>query len=328
MLYRPTSAPLPAPVIGPRHRCRNLRCGAKLKHPSDNPRDAFCCSTCFESFYRSRCLVCERPIARKTERRQVCDRQKCRGQFRRHREQFLGTRYPASVLSHNGLGSADKSGLKIGTFGDRPFRIVAGPTLSPTALRLASLPLDHELAARLERAHRSHVEARAKAKRSAARAALIKRRTPPVNVLGGYQFPGAPAVDLSRTEPPPEWAVASRWKPTGDGTDVPPIPEFLLRATRRSRPAAAKRSSPCLVTTSIHGRMKKVRLSMYSTGQKAEANVRATRELAPRELAHCCLQETKGDVEKAAALLGRRARGARLRAAMVVLWDTFRARAK
>ena len=67
---------------------------------------------------------------------------------------------------------------------------------------------------------------------------------------------------------------------------------------------------------------------MYSTGQKTEANVRATRELAPRELAHCCLQETKGDVEKAAALLGRRARGARLRAAMVVLWDSFRARAK
>src|SRR5262245_745575 len=87
-------------------------------------------------------------------------------------------------------------------------------------------------------------------------------------------------------------------------------PNFCCELLRRSRPAAAKRSSPCLVTTSIHGRMKKVRLSMYSTGQKTEANARATlRELAPRELAHCCLQETKGDVEKAAALLGRRARG-------------------
>jgi len=70
----------------------------------------------------------------------------------------------------------------------RPFRQVAGPELGPTALRLASLPLDPELAARLERTHRTYAEARAKAKRAAARKALIRRRTPPVNVLGGHRW--------------------------------------------------------------------------------------------------------------------------------------------
>jgi hypothetical protein len=251
MLYTTPHPTSPAPSIGPRHRCRHPRCGAKLKQPTDNVRDAFCCSTCFESFYRSRCLVCERPIIRQTERRQVCDRQKCRGQFRRHREQFLGTRYPALVLSHNGLGSADKTGLKIGQKADRPFHQVAGPELSPTAFRLATLPVDPELAARLERAHRPHVEARAKAKRAAARAALIKRRTPPVNVLGGYQFPRAPTVDLSPTEPPPEWAVTSRWKPASAGADVPPIPEFLNRVPAAPPIAAEEEPLPYPATALI-----------------------------------------------------------------------------
>jgi hypothetical protein len=143
-------------------------------------------------------------------------------------------------LGHNGARSVDKSGLKIGQKADRPFRIVAGPELSPTALRLASLPLDPELAARLERAHRDYVEARATARRAAARAALLKRRSPPVNILGGYQFPGALAVDLSPIKPPAEWAVASRWEPTGDGADVPPIPEFLLRVTAAIPPRCSE----------------------------------------------------------------------------------------
>lgn len=29
-----------------RHRCRNPRCGGKLKTPTDNPRGAFCCEGC------------------------------------------------------------------------------------------------------------------------------------------------------------------------------------------------------------------------------------------------------------------------------------------
>jgi hypothetical protein len=217
----------PAPAIdGLRHRCRNPHCGLKLKRPTDNPRDAFCCRACFERFYRSRCLVCERPIERKTKRRQICNRSKCRHEFQRHRERFSSTRYQTSVLGHNGIGSAHSTGLKTGSKVGRPFRLAAGPALSSTALRLAALPLDPGLAARLERANTGFADWLGKSKRAAARRAQIKHHHPPVNVLGGYRFASAPAIDLSPLEDLP--VVRSRWAPTGEGI-APPIPEFLLR---------------------------------------------------------------------------------------------------
>jgi hypothetical protein len=98
--------------------------------------------------------------------------------------------------------------------------------------------LDPELQARLDRAHRGYLEHREKAKRAAARKALIKRRHPPVNIVGGYRFPGAPAIDFSPIDPPPEWATASRWVPTGDGSTIEDIPDFLNRISAASRPAA------------------------------------------------------------------------------------------
>ena len=199
---------IPSPFHQVRHRCRNPRCGAKLKRPVGNPRDAFCCESCFTGYYRSRCLVCERPFTRKTERRRLCGRRKCESQFRRHAGRFLGTRYRGSVLAENASRSAHSTGLKIGTLAGRAFRKVAGPELTATSFRLATLPLDPELVVRLDRAHAGYFEAQRKAKRTAARRAQIKRRHPPVNVLGGYKFPGAPAIDLSSIDTP-EWAIQS-----------------------------------------------------------------------------------------------------------------------
>jgi hypothetical protein len=44
--------------------------------------------------------------------------------------------------------------------------------------------------------------------------------------------PGQPlkisAIDLSPIEPT-QWAIASRWQPTGTDTDTPDIPDFLIR---------------------------------------------------------------------------------------------------
>jgi MT-A70 len=101
MLDSTTVAPAQHPI---RHRCRNVRCGSKLKAPTDDARDAFCCAACFGSYFRSRCRVCERPIDRKTDRRLVCKHSKCRHEFQRHPERFSGPRYPGVVLGHNGKG--------------------------------------------------------------------------------------------------------------------------------------------------------------------------------------------------------------------------------
>jgi hypothetical protein len=119
--------------------------------------------------------------------------------------------------------------------------------LTPVAFRLASIPLDPELAARLARAHAGCTERRERAKRAAARKAAIKRHHSPVNVLGGYRFAtGAPPISLSPIESPTSsWAIPSRWKPTGDGADEPPIPDFLRRnVPAASRPAAKEKAEP------------------------------------------------------------------------------------
>jgi len=208
-----------------RHRCRNPRCRGKLKRPVDNPHHAFCCPGCFASYFRNRCLVCERSYQRKREQQCFC-RPKCRVEFGRHRERFLGGWGDISGLLCEGPKTLIKPGLKTGTKDGRPFRIVAGPDLSPASFRLAALPLDPRVAARLDRANAGFLDWLRKSKQAAARRALIKRHHPPVNVLGGYRFPNAPAVDLSSTEDLP--VVRSRWKPTGWGI-APPIPDFLLR---------------------------------------------------------------------------------------------------
>ena len=229
MLYsRSFDLPQDNPRI--RHRCRNPKCGAKLKLAVTNSRDAFCTPGCFAAFDRHHCLVCERAIIRGTERQLLCGRQKCKGEFRRHRERFYPTRYLPSVLSPNVSRNPIKPGTKTRSKSGRGFVQIAGPELSPTAFRLATLPLDPELAARLERAHRDYFEYRRRAKRQAARKAQIKRHHPPVNLLGGYRFPDAPQLDLSPLPEPSSWAVTSRWEPSATATDCPGIPEFLRRS--------------------------------------------------------------------------------------------------
>jgi len=45
-----------------RHYCRNPRCRSKLPTPVESEHHAFCTRGCVESFYRSRCRVCERRL--------------------------------------------------------------------------------------------------------------------------------------------------------------------------------------------------------------------------------------------------------------------------
>jgi hypothetical protein len=63
---------------GVRHYCRNPKCRSKLKTSVSSGREAFCARGCHTAFYRKRCLVCEAPMERKTERQLICGKRRCR----------------------------------------------------------------------------------------------------------------------------------------------------------------------------------------------------------------------------------------------------------
>jgi hypothetical protein len=65
------------------HSCRKPKCRRKLPAPTDNPRRAFCTRFCFDSFYRSRCVVDEAPFKRKNEQQKTCIRRECKLELRR-----------------------------------------------------------------------------------------------------------------------------------------------------------------------------------------------------------------------------------------------------
>jgi len=66
-----------------RHYCRNPRCRSKLAAPVENERRAFCTPRCHESFYRNRCLVCEKDLPKGPANRKTCKRAACRSQYQR-----------------------------------------------------------------------------------------------------------------------------------------------------------------------------------------------------------------------------------------------------
>lgn len=211
MLYKHTSDP---PQV--RLRCRNPRCAGKLKITATNPRDAFCCKGCEKQFYTRRCRVCEALFTRKTRRRIVCSRTICRYQFQHHCERFYGSRYPYAPIAHNVARNPIKPGLKIGAKPGRGWRHVAGPEGHEINLQIPpGVPAS--------RANKAFEEYWRKDKWHRAREKLIKRKTPPDNVIGGYQFPGAPTIDLSPTPATPK---ATARLPIGDGLE---IPAFLRR---------------------------------------------------------------------------------------------------
>jgi len=153
------------------HRCRNPRCKAWLKEPAGNSRDAFCCASCEIGFYRTHCRVCEKEFgeAKQNSRRELCGRRRCRNQFRSFRSLFFSVWYPSAAGASKPGKNVTKSTSKTGIRPDRlGFAIGAD--------------YDREVLQK---------NFRANAKFWAA-AALIGPTDPPVNILGGYKFPGAP----------------------------------------------------------------------------------------------------------------------------------------
>jgi hypothetical protein len=201
-----------------RHYCRNPRCRSKLQSPVTNPRDAFCTKGCHSSFYLHRCLVCERPIERKRDDQRVCRRAKCRNAWR------AGSGFGRYATSNAKLASKtpDIIGVKEPLKPDRAWRIVAGQ-LSPSALHCATVG-GQEAVEAINRTNARHWrEANAEAEQRCS----IKRDDQPVNIAGGYKFPGTPVIELapitrSLLAPANDTAVSH------DGSLD--IPEFLRRA--------------------------------------------------------------------------------------------------
>jgi hypothetical protein len=71
-----------------RHYCRNPRCRSKLTEPVDSDRRAFCSRGCHTTFYRHRCIVCEKPITRTTETKRLCGSGKCAYAHKRNPETY------------------------------------------------------------------------------------------------------------------------------------------------------------------------------------------------------------------------------------------------
>ena len=225
MLYNSRSDPLQV-----RTRCRNPRCTANLKSPVADKRDAFCRPSCERAFYGCRCRVCEQLFSRKTKRQIVCGKDACRYQFKRGPERFFGSSSsyrPIGQIAHNEEKTSTKSTLKTGAKSGPAFRHVAGPECHPINYQvLAEIPAS--------KANAAFEDYWLKAKRRAARKALIKFRTPPVNIvgIGAYRWPNAPAIDLSPMVP----AIAPPIAPStiiDNGLDGG-IPTFL----KRTAPAA------------------------------------------------------------------------------------------
>jgi hypothetical protein len=171
-----------------RHHCRNPRCGDKLAEPTENPLDAFCTLSCERTYFHGRCRSCGSRFSPRTRRQVVCPRAKCRYQIKTNPGQFFGPRYhPSQVARQEKKSSAISTAKSAGKTG-RGLVIIAGSGVPLDPVNLYNFP------------------ANVAALRTTGRPAstLIKRDTFPVNIIGGYRFPGAPTIDLNSDRTAPE----------------------------------------------------------------------------------------------------------------------------
>jgi hypothetical protein len=243
MLYTPPNSRSTPSKSTSFHFCRNSHCRSELPTPVENQRSAFCAPHCKRTFYRRRCVVCEaeKPVPRQP----TCGQRECKRALRKypHFRVFAPTKVPRVQNRRLDAKSARFMRVKTAPLADRPLHVVAVPLgLVPAPINLR-IPLDPEIAGA---AHRKNLATLRKSLEDAEQRAQIKRGMPPVNLLGGFCFPGAPAVDLSPIDPPAEWAIPSRWTPTRTSAVCPPVPDFLKRTVPAAvtRPVAEE-ADPC-----------------------------------------------------------------------------------
>ena len=165
--------------------CRNLKCRTKLKAKVSNRREAFCSRGCHSSFYLKRCLVCEGPLKRRNKTQRVCRKSQCRNAWRA--KAGFG-RYSPSTSVSLASKTADFIDSKPPPKPDRAWAQIAGPRLTSSQLHCALVGAKEAVA-------ENHQKSRPDWRKRNAKA-LIQPHHPPVNIVGGYKFPGAPDVEL------------------------------------------------------------------------------------------------------------------------------------
>ncbi len=197
----------------------------KLKPPVENEHHAFCTPGCYSQFYLKSCIVCENSLpAGSTARRLICKRAKCKSALRATPNRYKWPpSYPTSQAALNGSESPIKSGLKTAHKGARPWHLVARPELTTSQFHCATVPDGPDC--EWKGGEYERIDARNRAllrdhfRKQAAKCLL---HNAPVNILGGYRFPDAPAIELK--SPAPNVAHAHHLP------DDLSIPDFLRRA--------------------------------------------------------------------------------------------------
>jgi hypothetical protein len=159
---------------------------------------------------RRRCECCGGVFfAKRGSRRQFFCSDRCRDADRRERNfaRFGTARRGRQAVPRTTRNNQVISGACKGDFGDRLLTEIAFSTLSPPAFGSARAK-----AAAIAEYSRHHPVP----------GPLIGPNDPPVNIVGGYKFPGAPKIDLNPT-------VAVLNPTPAPGVDNEIIPEFLRR---------------------------------------------------------------------------------------------------
>jgi hypothetical protein len=188
-----------------RFYCRNPRCRMRFKTPVSNPREAFCTRGCHSGFYRKRCLVCEGEMVRRSENQRICGKRRCRNALSHADSLNLG-RYALSPVDP--IEKSIKSGIKSGDTGDRPWLIVAGPTITANVYHCATVPEGPDCQ------WRGGEYERIEAKNRAALSAAIERRPKCLS---------SPGMVFS------DWRPVVARLPKGVEPDDRAIPDFLRR---------------------------------------------------------------------------------------------------
>jgi hypothetical protein len=172
-----------------RNRCRNPHCRSKLPTPTDNPHKAFCTKGCHGSFYLKRCIVCENDKpAGSTARRIVCRRPKCESKYRQNRGRYSFSGAD-TIDAANASRSAQSTAIKSADFDARPCYIVAGHPISACVYHCATLPVDPDIAAR--------VNAASDRDRIRKEIAWSKRRPPAPKEMQSDWRPCSPSVPVA-----------------------------------------------------------------------------------------------------------------------------------